>query len=78
MNATTNKNEVLQPYLFFDGRCEEAIEFYRKALLAKIALESAQAAAKKKNGEYRNVLKDAKKAGVNSESLAFTNRRCDL
>jgi PhnB protein len=21
-----------QPYLFFDGRCEEAIEFYRKAL----------------------------------------------
>jgi PhnB protein len=22
----------VQPYLFFDGRCEEAIEFYRKAL----------------------------------------------
>jgi PhnB protein len=22
----------LQPYLFFDGRCEEAIEFYRKAV----------------------------------------------
>jgi PhnB protein len=21
----------VQPYLFFDGRCEEAIEFYRKA-----------------------------------------------
>ena len=20
------------PYLFFDGRCEEAIEFYKKAL----------------------------------------------
>ena len=20
----------VQPYLFFDGRCEEAIEFYRK------------------------------------------------
>jgi PhnB protein len=26
----------LQPYLFFDGRCEEAIEFYRKALGAEV------------------------------------------
>lgn len=28
----------LQPYLFFDGRCEEAIEFYRKALSAEVAM----------------------------------------
>lgn len=27
---------VVQPYLFFEGRCEEAIEFYRKALDAKV------------------------------------------
>jgi PhnB protein len=26
----------VQPYLFFEGRCEEAIEFYRKALGAKV------------------------------------------
>ena len=26
----------IQPYLFFDGRCEEAIEFYKKALGAKV------------------------------------------
>ena len=26
----------VQPYLFFDGRCEEAIEFYRKAVDAKV------------------------------------------
>jgi len=26
----------LQPYLFFDGRCEEAIEFYKSALGAKV------------------------------------------
>ncbi|HYR35512.1 MAG TPA: VOC family protein [Burkholderiales bacterium] len=26
----------VQPYLFFDGRCEEAIEYYRKALDAKV------------------------------------------
>jgi PhnB protein len=26
----------LQPYVFFDGRCEEAIDFYKKALGAEI------------------------------------------
>ena len=26
----------IQPYLFFNGRCEEAIEFYRKALGAEV------------------------------------------
>ena len=26
----------IDPYLFFDGRCEEAIEFYKKALNAKV------------------------------------------
>ena len=25
----------IQPYLFFDGRCDEAIEFYKKAVGAK-------------------------------------------
>ncbi len=28
----------VQPYLFFDGRCEEAIEFYRKALGAELTM----------------------------------------
>src|SRR2546423_4067244 len=28
----------IQPYLFFEGRCEEAIEFYRKALDAKVEM----------------------------------------
>ncbi|HSB77704.1 MAG TPA: VOC family protein [Candidatus Methylomirabilis sp.] len=28
----------VQPYLFFDGRCEEAIEFYRKALGAEVTM----------------------------------------
>lgn len=26
----------VQPYLFFDGRCEEAVEFYRNALGAEV------------------------------------------
>jgi PhnB protein len=28
----------VQPYLFFDGRCEEAIEFYKKTLGAKVEM----------------------------------------
>ena len=28
----------VQPYLFFDGRCEEAIEFYRRALNAEVEM----------------------------------------
>jgi PhnB protein len=28
----------VQPYLFFDGRCEEAIEFYRKTIGAEIGM----------------------------------------
>lgn len=28
----------VQPYLFFDGRCEEAIEFYRRVLGAEVTM----------------------------------------
>ena len=28
----------VQPYLFFDGRCEEALEFYRSAVGAKVEM----------------------------------------
>ena len=28
----------VEPYLFFDGRCDEAIEFYRQALGAKVEM----------------------------------------
>ena len=28
----------IQPYLFFEGRCEEAIEFYRRALGAEVTM----------------------------------------
>lgn len=28
----------LQPYLFFDGRCEEALDFYRSALGAEVTM----------------------------------------
>ena len=34
--ATHKTNPNVQPYLFFDGRCEEALEFYRRALGAEV------------------------------------------
>jgi PhnB protein len=46
MNATetakTSPNQIartslqVQPYLFFDGRCDEALEYYRRALGAEV------------------------------------------
>ena len=37
MSTTQNTHPAqVEPYLFFDGRCEEAIEFYRKALGAEV------------------------------------------
>jgi PhnB protein len=29
---------LVQPYLFFDGRCEEAVEFYRRAIGAEVEM----------------------------------------
>ena len=34
----SNNGGLVQPYLFFEGRCEEAIEFYKKALDAEVQL----------------------------------------
>jgi PhnB protein len=34
--STTQNRLTVQPYLNFDGRCEEAIEFYRRALGAEV------------------------------------------
>jgi PhnB protein len=37
MNAEGNTMQV-QTYLFFDGRCDEAIEFYKRVLGAKVTM----------------------------------------
>ena|SRR5438128_376117 len=34
--TTAINDTIVQPYLFFDGRCEEALDFYSKTLGAKI------------------------------------------
>src|SRR6266576_4608665 len=36
--STSKDNRAIQPYLFFNGNCEQAIEFYRKALGAEVEM----------------------------------------
>src|SRR5215218_2456203 len=43
VQATRNPQSLsrvsaLQPYLFFNGRCEEAVEFYKSALGAEVEM----------------------------------------
>lgn len=35
--STTN-HQIVQPYLFFHGNCEQAVEFYKKALGAELEM----------------------------------------
>jgi len=34
--STSNPTKLIQPYLFFGGRCEEALAFYKKAIGAEV------------------------------------------
>src|SRR5688572_28585020 len=36
--STTNNNRIIQPYLFFNGNCEQAVEFYRQQLGAEVEM----------------------------------------
>jgi len=36
--STTQDNRVIQPYLFFNGSCEQAVDFYRTALGAEVEM----------------------------------------
>ena len=36
--STKNDTRVIQPYLFFNGSCEQAVDFYRKALGAEVEM----------------------------------------
>jgi PhnB protein len=35
---STSTNKLIQPYLFFNGHCEEAIEFYRTAIGGQVEI----------------------------------------
>ena len=38
MQEQNQASATVQPYLFFDGRCEEALEFYKKAIGAEVQM----------------------------------------
>jgi len=38
MDKSQATGQQVQPYLFFDGRCEEALEFYKSALGARVEM----------------------------------------
>jgi PhnB protein len=38
MTTTTTTTTLIQPYLFLEGRCEEALDFYRRALGAEVTM----------------------------------------
>ncbi len=38
MNTNDKPSPAIQPYLFFNGRCDEAIAFYKKALGAEVEI----------------------------------------
>jgi PhnB protein len=39
MSTTTNQSKKVEAYLFFNGRCEEAIGFYQKAIGATVEMQ---------------------------------------
>src|SRR5216117_3935298 len=36
--STTKNHRIIQPYLFFNGSCEQAVEFYRNSLSAEVQM----------------------------------------
>jgi PhnB protein len=36
--STSNSNTLVQPYVFFSGRCEEALEFYGNTIGAEVQM----------------------------------------
>lgn len=36
--STVSKKSLVQPYLMFNGRCDEALDFYKKALGAEVLM----------------------------------------
>lgn len=68
----------IQPYLFFDGKCEEAIEFYKKAIGAKVEMlmrfKEAPDQSMTSPGNAEKVMHAALRAG--DAMLLMSDGRC--
>src|SRR5215468_1586314 len=75
----TNSNMLVQPYLFFNGRCEEALEFYRSAAGAEVEMVSRFKDAPEPGMTQpgmENKVRDGRSGGGDRELMA-SDGRCD-
>ena len=75
----SNSNMSVQPYLFFNGRCEEAMEFYRSALGAEVEMLSHFKDAPEPGMTQRGMENKVMHASfrVGDTTLMASDGRCD-
>src|SRR5436305_6470656 len=75
----TNSNMLVQPYLFFGGCCEEALQFYRSAVGAEVEMLSrfkdAPQPGMAQPGMVDNVMHASFRVG--ETSLMASDGRCE-
>src|SRR6266576_2943799 len=69
--SISNPNTSVQPYLFFGGRCEEALDFYRNAVGAEVQMLTRF----KESPEPHGLLDGFDRAQARSGRVAFTHGR---
>ena len=62
----------VQPYLFFDGRCDEALDFYKKAVGAKVEMLMRL----KENPDQGRVLHRANEDKIMHAAVKVGDTRC--
>jgi len=77
--TTTTDTPIVQPYLFFEGRCEEALNFYRAALGAEVSMlarfKDSPDPAMCKSGSEDKVMHASFRLG--ETTLMASDGRCD-
>lgn len=75
-----NANASLQPYLNFGGRCEEAIDFYRKALGAELRMMMRFKEAPERDSDLPECFEDKimhASLQIGESVLMASDGRCD-
>jgi PhnB protein len=68
---------AIQPYLFFEGRCDEAIEFYRRVLGAEVVMlmRNGESPGPTAHGPAEKVMHATLRIGLST--LLVSDGRCD-
>ena len=76
----TTSSAAIQPYLNFGGRCEEAVEFYRKALGAELRMMMRFKEAPEKDSDLPECFQDKvmhASLQIGETILMASDGRCD-